>query len=153
MVCVWGMLLTSPAGNDLPFDEALCEQGRNFCNKIWNALRLVKGWSVEEKEQAAAARAGIKWMHARINQTLEQIEDNYNKYRLSDALMRTYKLIWDDFCSNYLEIIKPPYGEAIDAKTYIRKHHYFREIDENSAPIYAFPHRRSLAYIKRKRRR
>jgi valyl-tRNA synthetase len=113
-----GMLLTSPAGNDLPFDEALCEQGRNFCNKIWNALRLVKGWSVEEKEQAAAARAGIKWMHARINQTLEQIEDNYNKYRLSDALMGTYKLIWDDFCSNYLEIIKPPYGEAIDAKTY-----------------------------------
>jgi valyl-tRNA synthetase len=113
-----GMLLTSPAGNDLPFDETLCEQGRNFCNKIWNALRLVKGWSVEEKEQAAAARAGIKWMHARINQTLEQIEDNYNKYRLSDALMGTYKLIWDDFCSNYLEIIKPPYGEAIDAKTY-----------------------------------
>lgn len=112
-----GMLLTSPAGNDLPFDESLCEQGRNFSNKIWNALRLVKGWNIEEKEQAPAAQAGIKWIHARINQTLEQIEDNYSKYRLSDALMGTYKLIWDDFCSNYLEIIKPPYGEAIDRVT------------------------------------
>lgn len=112
-----GMLLTSPAGNDLPFDEALCEQGRNFSNKIWNALRLVKGWNIEEKDQAPAAKAGIKWIHARINQTLEQIEDNYSKYRLSDALMGSYKLIWDDFCSNYLEIIKPPYGEAIDSKT------------------------------------
>ena len=113
-----GMLLTSPAGNDLPFDEALCEQGRNFSNKIWNALRLVKGWEVEEKEQATAARAGIKWINARINQTLEQIDDNYSKYRLSDALMGTYRLIWDDFCSNYLEIIKPQYQTAIDQQTY-----------------------------------
>jgi valyl-tRNA synthetase len=113
-----GMLLTSPAGNDLPFDESLCEQGRNFGNKIWNALRLVKGWEVEEKAQAPAAAAGIKWIHARINQTLEFIDDNYSKYRLSDALMGTYKLIWDDFCSNYLEIIKPPYQTAIDLTTY-----------------------------------
>jgi len=113
-----GMLLTSPAGNDLPFDEALCEQGRNFSNKIWNALRLVKGWKVEQKDPTAASLAGIKWIHARINQTLEQIDDNYSKYRLSDALMGTYKLIWDDFCSNYLEIIKPPYQTAIDHQTY-----------------------------------
>ncbi len=113
-----GMLLTSPAGNDLPFDESLCEQGRNFSNKIWNALRLVKGWEVEEKPQAEAAKVGIDWMHARINQSLESMEDNYGKYRLSDALMTAYKLVWDDFCSNYLEIIKPPYQTAIDATTY-----------------------------------
>lgn len=113
-----GMLLTSPAGNDLPFDESLCEQGRNFSNKIWNALRLVKGWEVEEKEQAEAAKVGIDWMHAKINQSLESMEDNYGKYRLSDALMTAYKLVWDDFCSNYLEIIKPPYQKAIDATTY-----------------------------------
>jgi len=113
-----GMLLTSPAGNDLPFDEALCEQGRNFSNKIWNALRLIKGWDIAEQEQSPAAKTGITWIHARINQSLQSIDDNYSKYRLSDALMTTYKLIWDDFCSNYLEIIKPPYQKPIDAVTY-----------------------------------
>lgn len=133
-----GMLLTSPAGNDLPFDEVLCEQGRNFSNKIWNALRLVKGWNIEEKEQASAAKAGIKWMHARINQTLEQIDDNYSKYRLSDALMGTYKLIWDDFCSNYLEIIKPPYGEAIDSSTYEETMNIFEKLMKILHPFMPF---------------
>ncbi len=113
-----GMLLTSPAGNDLPFDEALCEQGRNFSNKIWNALRLIKGWEIKEQDQATAAKMGISWMNARINQSLLTIDDHYSKYRLSDALMTTYKLIWDDFCSNYLEIIKPPYQKPIDSITY-----------------------------------
>ncbi|OYT14680.1 MAG: valine--tRNA ligase [Bacteroidetes bacterium 4572_77] len=113
-----GMLLTSPAGNDLPFDESLCEQGRNFSNKIWNALRLLKGWEVEDQAQSPAAKSGIQWIHARINQSLASIEDNYDKYRLSDALMTVYKLIWDDFCSNYLEIIKPPYQKPIDRTSY-----------------------------------
>ena len=113
-----GMLLTSPAGNDLPFDVKVCEQGRNFSNKIWNALRLIKGWEVSDQKQAPAAKAGIKWINARINQSLESIDANYSKYRLSDALMTTYKLIWDDFCSNYLEIIKPPYQKPIDRATY-----------------------------------
>ncbi len=112
-----GMLLTSPAGNDLPFDESLCEQGRNFSNKIWNALRLIKGWEVADQEQAPAAKVGVEWINARINQSLQSIDDHYSKYRLSDALMSTYKLIWDDFCSNYLEIIKPPYQKPIDAIT------------------------------------
>lgn len=133
-----GMLLTSPAGNDLPFDEVLCEQGRNFSNKIWNALRLVKGWNIEEKEQPKAAKVGIKWIHARINQTLKQIEDNYSKYRLSDALMGTYKLIWDDFCSNYLEIIKPPYGEAIDATTYEETVQVFEKLMKILHPFMPF---------------
>lgn len=113
-----GMLLTSPAGNDLPFDESLCEQGRNFSNKIWNALRLVKGWEVKDLEQPSSAKVGIEWMEARINQTLVAIDDNYSKYRLSDSLMGVYKLIWDDFCSNYLEIIKPAYQQPIDQKTF-----------------------------------
>ena len=112
-----GMLLTSPAGNDLPFDEALCEQGRNFSNKIWNALRLVKGWEIAKIDQPEYAERGIQWMDARINETLVQIEDHFAKYRLSDALMSTYRLIWDDFCSNYLEIIKPAYQAPIDEKT------------------------------------
>lgn len=112
-----GMLLCSPAGNDLPFDEALCEQGRNFSNKIWNALRLVKGWKSEEKEQDAAAKQAVLWMKNRINACLVDIEANYEKYRLSDVLMTVYKLIWNDFCSTYLEIVKPPYQQAIDQST------------------------------------
>ncbi len=113
-----GMLLTSPAGNDLPFDEALCEQGRNFSNKIWNALRLVKGWDVDEKlEQTDAAKISVKWFRNKLNDTLGLIEDHFLKYRISDALMAVYKLIWDDFCSWYLEMIKPPYQTAVDPHT------------------------------------
>ncbi len=114
-----GMLLTSPAGNDLPFDESLCEQGRNFTNKIWNALRLVKGWDVDTNiSQPEYAKIAIEWFDAKLNETFVTIEDHYKKYRLSDALMTTYKLIWDDFCSWYLEMIKPAYQQPIDKVTY-----------------------------------
>ncbi|NOY49387.1 MAG: valine--tRNA ligase [Chlorobi bacterium] len=114
-----GMLLTSPAGNDLPFDESLVEQGRNFSNKIWNALRLVKGWKIDDKlAQSESNKMGVEWFEARFNQVLNQIEKNFDDYRISEALMATYKLIWDDFCSWYLEIIKPAYQQAIDRPTY-----------------------------------
>ena len=113
-----GMLLTSPAGNDLPFDEALCEQGRNFSNKIWNALRLIKGWEVDENiEQPQSSLVAVNWFYAKLNESLKNIDDNFLKYRISDALMGVYKLIWDDFCSWYLEIIKPAYQKPIDKKT------------------------------------
>ncbi|MBP5241475.1 MAG: class I tRNA ligase family protein, partial [Bacteroidales bacterium] len=114
-----GMLLTAPAGNDLPFDEALCEQGRNFSNKIWNAMRLVKGWSVDEKlPQSEDNRTSLLWFESHLNKTLTSIEDDFSKYRLSNALMTTYKLVWDDFCSWLLEMIKPAYQQPIDKATY-----------------------------------
>jgi valyl-tRNA synthetase len=114
-----GMLLTSPAGNDLPFDESLCEQGRNFCNKVWNALRLVKGWSVDDAiGQPDYGSISVKWFEARLNEAISEIDDHFSKYRISDALMTVYKLIWDDFCSWYLEMIKPAYQKPIDPKTF-----------------------------------
>ncbi|MBI6115750.1 valine--tRNA ligase [Salegentibacter maritimus] len=114
-----GMLLSSPAGNDLMFEEDLCKQGSAFSNKIWNAFRLVKGWEVsEEKEQDETSKIAINWYTARFRKTLVEIEDHYAKYRMSDALMSTYKLIWDDYCSWFLEMVKPAYGEPIDGKTY-----------------------------------
>ena len=113
-----GMLLTSPAGNDLPFDESLCEQGRNFSNKVWNALRLVKGWEIDESiPQPDTGVVAVKWFEARFNSTLKFIDEQFEKYRLSDALMAIYKLVWDDFCSWYLEMIKPAYQKPIDRKT------------------------------------
>jgi valyl-tRNA synthetase len=113
-----GMLFTSPAGNDLPFDEQLCEQGRNFCNKIWNALRLVKGWSPDASlEQPASSAIAARWFDARLQQAIGQMDELYDKFRLSEALMTIYKLIWDDFCSWYLEIVKPAYQQPIDQKT------------------------------------
>ena len=114
-----GMLLCSPAGNDLLFDESLCEQGRNFNNKIWNAFRLVKGWEIDENaEQPSHAATAVRWFNARLNDALAEINDHFDKYRLSDALMAIYKLIWDDFCSWFLELVKPPYQKPIDGKTY-----------------------------------
>ena len=114
-----GMMLSAPAGNDILFDEALCEQGRNFCNKIWNALRLVKGWNVDENAaQPEAAKMAVKWFEARFNQVLAETNDNIDKYRLSDALMGIYKLTWDDFCSWYLEMVKAPQGQGVDRVTY-----------------------------------
>ncbi len=114
-----GMLLTAPAGNDLPFDDTLCEQGRNFSNKIWNALRLVKGWEIDEKlPQSKINKTAIAWFQNHLSATLAEIENYFNKYRLSDALMTTYKLVWEDFCSWYLEIIKPEYQQPIDKTTY-----------------------------------
>ncbi len=133
-----GMLLTSPAGNDLPFDEALCEQGRNFSNKIWNALRLVKGWEVRDGEPTVAAKAGINWLDARINESLQSMENNFSKYRLSDALMTTYKLIWDDFCSNYLEIVKPPYQQPIDRATFEQTIAFFEKLMKILHPFMPF---------------
>ncbi len=113
-----GMLLTSPAGNDLPFDESLCEQGRNFSNKIWNALRLVKGWEIDNSLlQPSYASVAIRWFESRLNEALAEIEDYFGRYKLSDALMSAYKLVWDDFCSWYLEMIKPAYLKPIDPIT------------------------------------
>ena len=114
-----GMLFSSPAGNDLMFDESLCEQGRNFSNKIWNAFRLIKGWEIcSEIQQPQHTTTAIEWFQNRINEALTQINDDFDKYRLSDALMGVYKLIWDDFCSVFLEIVKPPYQQPIDVKSY-----------------------------------
>ena len=113
-----GMLLCSPAGNDLPFDESLCEQGRNFSNKIWNAFRLIKGWKVDDFEQKESSKQAIIWFENKINKSINEINESFSKYRISEALMITYRLIWDDFCSWYLEIIKPNYGNPIDKITY-----------------------------------
>ncbi|MFT5311349.1 MAG: valyl-tRNA synthetase, partial [Bacteroidia bacterium] len=113
-----GMLLSSPAGNDLLFDEALCLQGRNFSNKIWNSFRLVKGWEIDDNiPQPAESKIAIEWFHSRFNKELEILNDHYSKFRLSDALMTTYKLVWDDFCSWYLEMVKPAYQKPIDRAT------------------------------------
>lgn len=113
-----GMLFSSPAGNDLPFDEKLVEQGRNFANKIWNAFRLIKGWEIDASLNAQDNKAAIEWFESRYHQALVEIEDHFSKFRISDALMSTYKLVWDDFCSWYLEMIKPAYQQPIDPTTY-----------------------------------
>ncbi|MFT6930489.1 MAG: valyl-tRNA synthetase [Candidatus Paceibacteria bacterium] len=113
-----GLLLSSAAGNDLMFDEALCQQGKNFANKIWNGFRLVKGWEVADLPQPEASKLGIEWYHSKFNKTLLEIEDHFNKYRISDALMAIYKLVWDDYSSWLLEIIKPAYQKPIDRITF-----------------------------------
>jgi len=113
-----GMLLTSPAGNDLPFDEALCETGRNFNNKIWNAFRLVKGWEMDRVKMPDENRIAIKWFDEVLCKTMFEVEDLFSKFRLSEALTLLYKLFWDDFCSWYLEIIKPEFGKPINIDTY-----------------------------------
>ncbi len=118
-----GMLLTAPAGNDLPFDEAICEQGRNFSNKIWNALRLVMGWQISSESEISVEsgknnEVAVQWMEQRMACVLEEIEHDFDEYRLSEALMASYKLVWDDFCSWYLEMVKPAYGTPIDRETY-----------------------------------
>ncbi len=114
-----GMLLSSPAGNDLMFDIDLCKQGSGFVNKIWNAYRLIEGWEVSKtKEETDAAKIAIKWYKNKFQKSLVEIEDHYSKYRISDALMATYKLVWDDFCSWLLEMVKPIYGQPISVITY-----------------------------------
>lgn len=112
-----GMLFCSPAGNDLPFDESLCEQGRNFSNKIWNAYRLVHGWDADKKAIPGTSEMALRWMKSRISKATEGMNESFEKFRISEALMTVYKLIWDDFCSQYLEMIKPPFGESIDSQT------------------------------------
>ncbi len=114
-----GMLLCSPAGNDLLYDDSYCEQGRNFCNKLWNSFRLINGWSIDENLiQPNENKVAIEWFENLLNNTLESIEDNYEKYRLSDVLMSAYNLVWEHYCSWFLEIIKPQYQQPIDKKTY-----------------------------------
>lgn len=112
-----GMMLSAPAGNDILFDETLCEQGRNFNNKIWNAFRLVKGWEVCEGEQPEANAIAVNWFAAKLRQTNAEVDDLFNKYRISEALMAVYRLFWDEFSSWYLEMIKPAYGQPIDSTT------------------------------------
>ena len=114
-----GMMLAAPAGNDILFDEALCEQGRNFCNKIWNAFRLVQGWQVDDNAaQPETARLAVEWFDAKLRQSAAEIADIYSKYRLSEALMEVYHLFWDEFSSWFLEMVKPAYGSPIDKATY-----------------------------------
>jgi valyl-tRNA synthetase len=124
-----GMLLCSPAGGDLLFDESLTEQGRNFSNKIWNAFRLVKGWSVDHSiEQPESAQKGIEWFAQKLNQTINVVNDHFSKYRISDALMAVYTLFRDDFSSWFLEIAKPGYQQPIDVTTYNATIAYFDKI-------------------------
>jgi valyl-tRNA synthetase len=132
-----GMMFSSPAGNDLPFDEKLCEQGRNFSNKIWNAFRLVKGWEVKPAliladNQAVLPSLAGTWFRSRLNATIAEVNDHYNKFRMSDALLSCYNLIWNDFCSQYLEMVKPAYVDGIslpiDKKVYDEVVEFFDEL-------------------------
>ena len=127
-----GMMLSAPAGNDILFDEALCEQGRNFNNKIWNAFRLVKGWKVADIEQSEAGKIATAWFEAKLKQTNAEVDDLFKKYRISEALMAVYKLFWDEFSSWYLEMVKPAYinGEAqpIDQQTYNKTLEFFEQL-------------------------
>src|SRR5574344_2058062 len=123
-----GMMLSAPAGNDILFDESLCEQGRNFNNKIWNAFRLVKGWQVADIEQPQYAKIAIDWFNAKLSATIDEINDDFEKYRLSEALMTVYKLFWDEFSAWYLELVKPYFGQPIDKKTYEQTIEFFEKL-------------------------
>lgn len=138
-----GMLLSSPAGNDILFDEALVEQGRNFTNKIWNAFRLVKGWEVKADGEFSAEilnsnKLSAEWFAGKLSEGLQDIESKYTDYKLSEALMAVYKLIWDDFCAWYLEMIKPAFGEPIDQSTYNTTIAYFEELMKVLHPFMPF---------------
>jgi valyl-tRNA synthetase len=138
-----GMLLCSPAGNDLPFDESMCEQGRNFSNKVWNAFRLINGWEVDSTaKQSEGNKIAAKWLDAKFNEQLDFINDLYSKYRMSEALMSTYKLVWDDFCAWYLEMIKPEFvnGKSlpIDKETFDATINFFERILKVLHPFMPF---------------
>ena len=133
-----GMMLSAPAGNDILFDESLCEQGRNFNNKIWNAFRLVKGWQVADGEQPEACAIAAKWFEAKLKQTNAEVDDLFTKYRLSEALMAVYKLFWDEFSSWYLEMVKPAYGSPIDTKTYEQTLAFFETLLKMLHPFMPF---------------
>jgi valyl-tRNA synthetase len=133
-----GILISSPAGNDLPFDSSQCEQGRNFTNKIWNAYRLVASWEVREIEQPQSSKVAIEWFDNRFAQVLKEINDNFDKFRISDALMFTYKLVWDDFCSWYLEMIKPGYQQPIDRQTLEQTLDFFERLLKVMHPFTPF---------------
>ena len=122
-----GLLLSSAAGNDLMFDEDLCQQGKNFANKIWNGFRLLKGWEIADIPQPEASKLGLEWYEAKLNKTLLEIEDHFSKFRISDALMSIYKLVWDDYSSWLLEIIKPAYQQPIDKTSFDQVIHLFEQ--------------------------
>lgn len=134
-----GMLLCSSAGSDILYDESQVEQGRNFCNKIWNAYRLISGWSVDERaEQSDANRVAVKWFDNLLSRTIEQVDDHFSKFRISDALMTVYKLFWDQFCAWYLELVKPAYGEALDKRSYEQTLDFFEKLLKLIHPIMPF---------------
>ena len=134
-----GLMLGAPAGNDIMYDDSLCEQGRNFCNKIWNAFRLVKGWEVDnDKPQPEASKAAVEWFDSMLNQALAETTDLMGKFRISEALMVTYKLFWDEFSSWYLEVIKPAYGTPIDGETYKASLRFFDSLLKLLHPFMPF---------------
>lgn len=133
-----GMMLSAPAGNDILFDESLCEQGRNFNNKIWNAFRLVKGWEVADTEQPTASKTAVKWFEAKLRMTNDEVNDLFKKYRISEALMAVYRLFWDEFSSWYLEMVKPAYGSPIDNKTYEMTLEFFNGLLKMLHPFMPF---------------
>ena len=133
-----GMMLSAPAGNDILFDEALCEQGRNFNNKIWNAFRLVKGWEVADAEQPESSKLAVEWFGAKLRQANAEIDDLFGKYRISEALMAVYRLFWDEFSSWYLEMIKPAYGQPIDSTTLNATIGYFETLLKMLHPFMPF---------------
>ena len=133
-----GMMLAAPAGNDILFDDALCEQGRNFNNKIWNAFRLVKGWQVADIEQPEYAKLATEWFDSMLAKTAEEVNDLFGKYRLSEALMAVYKLFWDEFSSWYLEMVKPAYGQPIDKVTYEKTLAFFETLLKLLHPFMPF---------------
>ena len=133
-----GMMLAAPAGNDILFDEALCEQGRNFNNKIWNAFRLVKGWQVADIEQPEYAKLATEWFDSMLAKTAEEVNGLFGKYRLSEALMAVYKLFWDEFSSWYLEMVKPAYGQPIDKVTYEKTLAFFETLLKLLHPFMPF---------------
>lgn len=137
-----GMMLSAPAGNDILFDEALCEQGRNFNNKIWNAFRLIKGWNISDSEQPTENKLAVEWFEAKLKQTAAEVDEMFKKYRLSEALMTVYKLFWDEFSSWYLEIIKPAYvdgqSQPIDKTTFDATLHFFEVLLKMLHPFMPF---------------
>ncbi len=133
-----GMMLSAPAGNDILFDESLCEQGRNFNNKIWNAFRLVKGWNTEEAEQPAGNKIAVKWFEAKLKETNAEVDDLFRKYRISEALMAVYRLFWDEFSSWYLEMIKPEYQKPLDKDTYDATLRFFEVLLKMLHPFMPF---------------
>ena len=134
-----GMLLCSSAGNDILYDESQIEQGRNFCNKIWNAFRLVKGWAVDETlEQSESSAIAVDWFNNKLNSVVAVVNDHFSKFRISDALMAVYKFFWDDFCAWYLELVKPAYGSPIDAATYNATVGFFEQLLKMVHPIMPF---------------
>ena len=133
-----GMMLSAPAGNDILFDESLCEQGRNFNNKIWNAFRLIRGWQIEDIAQPEANMIAIAWFEAKLKEVNAEMEEQFKSYRISEALMTVYKLFWDEFSSWYLEMIKPEYGKPIDRQTYVATLRFFETLLKMLHPFMPF---------------